>query len=315
MVNSNRFFSLAFGELLWDILPSGPVLGGAPGNFCFRLTELGVPSYLVSRVGNDARGMEALSEIGHAGVNRDFIQTDSIHATGTVQVELDPTGTPSFTILPDVAYDYVALTPELQDAASKAALLYFGTLAQRAPVSRETILALIESAQSALKFFDINLRKDSYSPEVIDRSLSLASVAKLNHEELSTLTKMFGISGSSIDSQAKALLERYQLEVLVVTMAERGAYAVSSRGEETYVPGYAVTVVDTIGSGDAFSAAFCSVLMRGGELSEACELGNRLGAMVAQTKGAMSRITQAERDRFGQGVRRVSEASLERYAS
>jgi fructokinase len=314
MTETQARYALAFGELLWDILPSGPVLGGAPGNFCFRLTELGVPAYLVSRVGNDQLGSEALSEISQAGVNSDFIQTDSAHPTGTVPVELDPTGTPSFTILPDVAYDYIALTPALQDAASKAALLYFGTLAQRAPVSRETVLSLIESAQSALKFFDINLRKDSYSPEVIDRSLSLASVAKLNHEELATLTKMFGISGGSIDSQAEALLERYRLEVLVVTMAERGAYALSSVGERRYVPGYAVKVVDTIGSGDAFSAGFCSVLLQRGTLSEACELGNRLGALVAQSKGAMTSLSDAERNRVGRDMPRVSEASLENYA-
>ncbi len=306
-------YALAFGELLWDELPTGRVLGGAPGNFAYRLSTLGIPTYLVSRIGADSLGDSALSAIQEHGVAADLVQRDPQHPTGTVKVALDSIGTPTYTIIEQVAYDFIEPSALLLEKASKATLFCYGSLSQRTATSRETLSKLLESASGALKFFDVNLRKNCFSTAVLNQSLKACNIAKLNHEEIAHLAELFSLKGSTLEEQSQSLLEKFNLDIVLITMAERGAFATSSQGSPVYAPGYRVNVIDTIGSGDAFSAAFCHTLLNSGGVRDACELGNKLGALVAKTKGAMSSVSAQELAGFGPGEPRVSEPSLERF--
>jgi fructokinase len=269
----------------------------------------------VSRVGADSLGDEAFNLIESLGVPTELLQRDSAHPTGTVHVLIDPTGNPTFTIIPDVAYDYIEVSPTLAQRAAGAALLCFGSLSQRTKPSRETLEKLIDLAPSSLKFFDVNLRKDCFSADVLSHSLHACDIVKLNHEELSRLAEFFDLQGKTICELAESLLHKFNVETVLVTLAERGAFTLSASGSKVYVPGYDVKVVDAIGSGDAFSAAFCNTVLQGGSLIDACELGNKLGALVACTKGATAKITAQQLSAFGPGERRVSEPSLMPFVS
>lgn len=281
---------IAFGELLWDMLPSGPVLGGAPANFAYRLSTLGLAPLLISRVGNDELGENALGILKECGIDISYIQRDSEYGTGTVDVVLSPTGNASYTINKSVAYDHIQVTGELLEICSECRMFCFGTLVQRAETTRSTLYQLLEKATKAVKFLDINLRKDCYTAETVSRSLKFTDILKLNADEVGVVKSLLNISGESQEEICAAIMETYGIETCLVTMAEKGAIAYTSSGEEIRVPGKTVSVVDTIGSGDAFSAGFVGSYLQGMSLKASCEYANYLGAEVAQLKGGMSRI-------------------------
>ncbi|RIL05986.1 MAG: carbohydrate kinase [Proteobacteria bacterium] len=281
------YTALAFGELLWDLLPAGKVLGGAPANFANRLRLLEVSCALVSRVGSDPLGEELLTRIRSLGVDTTLVQRDLHYPTGTVDVELNPEGNPSFVINPGVAYDYIAPEEKLLGVAGKVRLICFGTLVQRTSVSRETLDRVLDSAPHAAKFLDINLRQDCYTKETLEASFERANILKLNRAELEFLKEMYSLRGAELVTQCRGLLEQFRLECCVVTLGEQGAFALESGGESVTVPGYAVQVADTIGAGDAFSAGFCGAYLKGGDLGECCRLGNAFGALASSRKGGM----------------------------
>jgi len=302
---------VAFGETLWDLLPSGAALGGAPCNFACRVNSLGDRGIIVTRLGRDGLGRKAFDRLRGLGMETDFIQWDDGRPTGTVPVKVGPDGTPDFTILPDVAYDRIEETPALRALAAGADGVCFGTLVQRSPVSRRTLDRVLEGAGRAVKLLDINLRKDCHSRETIEGSLARADVLKLNDQEARHLAGLFGLPGGSLPGIAEALLGRGRLSHVFVTLGAKGALAVSSKGERVYEPGYEVEVVDACGSGDAFTAGFFHELLGGRTLAEACRLGNLLGAMVAAQAGATVPITREEIEAFARpGRRRVVDSSL-----
>jgi fructokinase len=288
---------VSFGETLWDLLPTGPVLGGAPCNLAFRISSLGERGVVVSRLGRDELGRKAFDLLAGRGMETRYIQWDDAHATGTVAVKVDAKGVPDFSILKDVAYDYIEPGGELLALASSADGICFGSLCQRSPASRQTLMELLSAAPRALKFFDINLRKDCFSRPVVERSLYKADILKLNDSEAFELRRMFDLSSTTPEGLAGELLRRWSLKCCVVTLGERGAYAISGGGEAR-VPGANVSVVDTIGSGDAFSAGFLTSWLRGESLAQCCALGNALGALVAGTKGGMAPISRDDINRF-----------------
>ena len=288
---------LSFGETLWDLLPTGPVLGGAPCNFAYRINSLGERGIIVSRLGSDDLGRQAREAIAALGMETRHLQWDEAHPTGTVPVKVDAKGVPDFTILKDVAYDYIEPTDELRALASQADCLSFGSLCQRSDRSRRTLLELLSAAPQALKFFDINLRKDCYEKALLERSFYKADILKLNDTEALELGRMFDLSARTPEAIAGEILRRWSLKACVVTLGEKGAYAISGR-DEARVSGWPIEVVDTIGSGDAFSAAFVTCWLRGKPLEECCFFGNALGALVARTKGATASIGKDEINRF-----------------
>ena len=216
-----------------------------------------------------------------------------MHSTGTVTVAVDPRGTPDFTILPDVAYDFIETTPELHAAAVAADAVYFGTLAQRAPTSRETLARLLDAAPNALKILDLNLRKDCHSNETIQGSLERANLLKLNEDEAGVLARQFRFPDPFIPAFCDFILHRFPLSHVVVTLGERGAFAASKEGERVYVPGRRVSnLVDTCGSGDAFTAGFVHELLGGKPLPDCLGRGNILGALVTGQPGATTPMTE-----------------------
>ena len=281
---------IAIGELLWDLLPTGKALGGATANFAYRLRSLGDPILLVSRLGNDALGREARETLNGLDVPLSPIQTDPVYPTGTVPVTLDSSGSPHFVITEGVAFDHIELTPDIQEAAANAPLICFGTLAQRSSVTRDTIYRLLESAPQAVKLLDINLRERCYSVETVNGSLERADILKLNDAEVIRVGELLEIPADDYDHFTQALFACYPLTLCLITLGPNGVRAFSRDGDRAAIPGRKVTVVDTIGSGDAFTAGFVHEYRKGSPLARCCEFGNALGAAVATVKGGMSPV-------------------------
>lgn len=281
--------AVIFGELLWDILPSGPLLGGAPANFAYRFQQLGGTPKLVSRIGNDDLGRKAASILKEKNLNLELLQIDELKPTGTVPVTIDNKGKPDFTILPDVAYDYIEPAENLLHAASTASLIYFGTLVQRSAKTRETLHTVLSKAPAeATIFSDINLRKNCYTKETVEISLQACDWLKLNDEEVPVLASMFNISADPTIF-SKSIIEKFNLNGCVVTLGEKGAIA-STASESVHVPGIKVTIADTIGAGDAFAAGFAWGLITNQSLQSCTDLGNKLGSLVASVAGGMGEI-------------------------
>lgn len=288
---------LSFGETLWDLLPAGPLLGGAPCNLAYRVNSLGERGLIVTRLGDDDLGRRAVKQLLELGMDLSLVQKDERRPTGTVPVTIDAKGVPDFTIVPDVAYDYIAPTAALLSEAARADCICFGTLVQRSPVSRATLHRVLEAAPRALKVLDLNLRRGCYSRDTVLASLEAADLLKLNDGEVLELARMFGLKGETPQEAARACRSTWSLDACVVTLGANGAYGVTA-DEEASVPGWKVEVADTIGAGDAFTAAFVTCRLRGMSLQDCCYFGNALGALVSRTKGATAPIGLDEINRF-----------------
>lgn len=288
----------SFGEILWDRLPDKIIIGGATFNFTYRVNSLGDKGLIISSLGKDELGQKALDKISELGMDRRYIQWDEKRSTGTVDVFFDENNNPDYVINPGVAYDNIQISGELLEDVVSADCFYFGTLAQREKSSRQTLNQLLETANAAIKFYDVNLRKDCFNKTIIDNSLKLADICKLNEDEATQLGAMLNLSLKNIKTFSSELIEKYQLKYCLVTFAERGVYALTAGGEEAYEPGYKVTVIDPIGSGDAFSAGFMHKILRKANLQEACTYGNVLGALAATKPGATYPISPGDMDEF-----------------
>jgi fructokinase len=287
MMKRDQYKIVGLGELLWDLLPAGQQLGGAPANFAYISTLLGNEGIVASRVGNDNLGDEAARLLAGIGVNTDFIQRDPLHPTGTVQVEVDHAGQPKFEIGEGVAWDFLHWTPAWEQLASEADAICFGSLAQRSAMSRATIRKFLRaSRKEAVRVFDVNLRQAFYSKEVLAESMQAADIAKLNHEELPRLTELFGLPLRDEIAAADALAHLYHLKLICVTRGNRGSLLIGG-GSLNEHPGHRVRVADTVGAGDAFTASLVREYLRGSSLPTMNEAANRIGAWVASQVGAM----------------------------
>jgi fructokinase len=276
---------VGLGEVLWDLLPGGKQLGGAPFNFTFHCHQLGHPSAMVSRVGADALGTAIRSAAQRLGLSAAYLQDDAEHPTGTVEVAVDAHGQPSFTIVPDVAYDFLGWEERLPGLLREARAVCFGTLAQRHSIARATIQRAVREAENALVVYDVNLRQDFYTKEVIETSLSASRWVKLNEHELPLLCKLLAIEEATEAARLDGLRRRYALEVAILTRGAHGC-RVRSAAEEIDLPGIPVRVVDTVGAGDAFTAGLLVGVLEGQPLAAAAAFANRLAARVAGSAGA-----------------------------
>jgi fructokinase len=305
---------LAFGEVLWDMLPSCTILGGAPFNFAYRANSLGDVGLMISRLGRDELGRKAHEQIVRLGLDTKFIQWDDQFPTGTVEVSFDEQNNPDYFITPQVAYDQIELTDALVGVASIADCLCFGTLSQRLGKSGKTIEQLLNGASKSLKLLDINLRKDCYNLEIVTFSLQEADNLKLNEEEAGQLGLMLGIRHQSIPQFCEEMLERWSLRHCVVTLGEKGAFAMSTKGEKVYVSGYKIRLVDSLGAGDAFTAGFLHYILQQRPLAEACRFGNILGAIVCTQKGATQPVTLEQIDTFtNKDIERILDRRFEDF--
>jgi fructokinase len=288
---------VGIGEILWDLLPSGKQLGGAPANFASHASLLGEEGIVVSCIGNDDLGKEILIQLDSMCLNRDFITIDPVKPTGTVQVILDPHGIPTFTIQEDVAWDYIPQTGQLPDLARSADVVCFGCLAQRSAVSRETIMSFLDgTSPHALRIFDVNLRQSFYSQEMINHSIRLANILKLNENELPVVAGLLGLEGD-VNTLLLCLSERYDLEVIALTRGSNGSVLFSG-GRVSLHKGIPVEVVDTVGAGDAFTAAMAIGLLRDDDLDTINEFANQVASFVCTQSGAISKIPERIKNRF-----------------
>jgi len=293
---------VAYGELLWDLLPSGAVLGGAPFNFVYRVNSLGHRGLMVSRLGNDELGDRALEIVEGLGLETGYLQRDKDHPTGTVEVSFDDQKNPDYRIIPNVAYDFIDPRGGLQEIVARADCLCFGTLIQRREISRNTLYELLKGFSGRFVLLDINLRRDCYTRESILESIAHADILKLNDGEAGLLAEIYGVerNGGGIDLSrfGETLLGRSNLKFIVVTLGDRGAFAVSREGEKAYHPAFSVRLRDSVGSGDAFTAGFVDVLLNERSLPLACRYGNALGALVAAQEGATQPLDRSQIDAF-----------------
>ena len=307
---------VSFGEILWDILPTETVLGGAPFNFIYRVDSLGHRGTIISRLGRDELGRQAVDRINELALDTSCLQWDDQHTTGRVQVSFDAEHNPSYVIVPHVAYDHIEPTDMLTQAVSQADCICFGTLIQRSDQSRKTLRQLLAVAPDSLKLLDINLRRDCYSPETVTSSLQKADILKLNRDELNQLSTMLEIGNGSVPDFGHRIMEKYSLRYCFVTLGAMGVFALSDRNEQTYVPGHKVTLVDSLGAGDAFTAGALHCLMQDQPLVEACAFGNVLGAIVCGQRGATQPITTEQVEAFGRkNTERIVDPRLAAFAA
>ncbi len=287
MATLDRPTVIGLGELLWDCFGDSRRPGGAPANVAFQAAQLGCRGLVCTRVGADESGDALCRFLSRQELETDYVQRDAGHATGTVTVETSATGQPTYTIHENVAWDFLEFTPELEALMGRADAVCFGTLAQRCEESRRVIHACLAAAsEECLIVYDVNLRQDWYERDWIESSLAAANIVKLNDEEVEVVGPL--LTGERLSPQAFAerLLGRFALELVCITRGENGCGLWT--GEESVdLPGVPVTVEDTVGAGDAFTAALIASRLRGWPLAVCGEFANRLGALVAGSAGAM----------------------------
>ena len=278
---------VGLGEALWDVLPEGKKLGGAPANFAYHTRQFGFNSVAVSAVGEDKLGDETLAALDEKGLEYDMARVP--YPTGTVQVTLDEEGIPTYDIRENVAWDNIPFTPELEELARNCRAVCFGSLAQRNVVSRETIHKFLDTMPSdngRLKIFDINLRQNFYTKEVLCDSLCRCNVLKINDEELVIIGRMFDYPGLDMRNKCWLILGKYNLDMLVLTCGTNGSY-VFTPGNVSFQETPRVEVADTVGAGDSFTGAFCSGILSGMPVAEAHKLAVDVSAYVCTQSGAM----------------------------
>lgn len=280
---------VGLGETLWDLFPDGAVWGGAPGNVACDAAGLGARSVMVSRVGCDPLGDQGIAALESLGVDCSHLQRDPRHPTGTVAVTLGPAGDASYVFAADTAWDNLAWEPGLEQLAAAADAVCFGTLGQRSEESRRTIRRFLAAATRAVRVFDVNLRQHFHSPELIRDSLTLATVLKLNDEELPVVAAACGVTDENPLAAVRQLADRYGLRLAALTRAAAGSVLVADGAVSTRAAA-APVIVDTVGAGDAFTAAVITGLLRGRPLEAIHDHASRLAAFICGCRGATPHI-------------------------
>lgn len=278
---------VGLGEVLWDVLPDGKKIGGAPANFAYHVGRFGYDSVAVSAIGEDRLGDETLAALDEKGL--EYILPRVPYPTGTVQVTLDDDGVPTYEIRENVAWDNVPFTPEIEELARNCRAVCWGSLAQRNVVSRQTINKFLDAmpdGDGRLKIFDINLRQNFYTKEVLSESVSRCNVLKINDEELVAIGRLFGYPGLDMRDKCWLILGKYNLDMLVLTCGVNGSY-VFTPGSVSFQETPSVEVADTVGAGDSFTGAFCASILAGMPVGEAHRLAVRVSAYVCTQNGAM----------------------------
>lgn len=283
---------VGLGEVLWDILPEGKQIGGAPGNFAYHASKFGLDAWAVSAIGDDKLGKEAIGVLKDKGLS--YILEEVEYPTGTVLCTLSVGGVPTYEIKEGVAWDNIPFSKRIEELAKKTRAVSFGSLAQRSIVSRDTIRKFLDAVpQDDERFivFDINLRQNFYTLDTIMESMERCNIMKINDEELVLISRMFGYPGIDLKDKCWLLLGKYNLKILVLTCGVNGSY-VFTPGHMSFLPTPEVKVCDTIGAGDAFSAAFISSLLKGCSIKEAHHNAINVSAYVCTQPGAMPDISE-----------------------
>lgn len=288
----DRYCVAGIGEVLWDVFPEGEQLGGAPANVACQCARLGAQAYLISCVGNDDRGVRARNYLRGHGVDLSCLAVSSEFETGVVNIVLDAQGKPAYEIREGVAWDHIPWSEDLKPVLARLDAICFGTLAQRGELSRSCIESCLAGVpEKCLRVFDVNLRMQFYSREILRRSLEAANALKLNDEELPVLAAMFGLSGTDRE-QLEQLMDIFDLRIAALTCGAKGAWMMT-REEADFSVSPEITVVDTVGAGDAFTAAMITGFLAGNPLSEINRDANALAAYICTVKGALPSLPES----------------------
>ncbi|MCD8293529.1 MAG: carbohydrate kinase [Prevotellaceae bacterium] len=280
---------VGLGELLWDVLPDGRKnLGGAPSNFAYHVGQFGLPSMAVSAIGTDALGEETRKALD--GKKLRYALQEVPYPTGQVLVTLDDAGVPVYDIKEGVAWDNIQFTPAMEEIARSCRAVCFGSLAQRGETSRGTIRRFLETTPNGcMRIFDINLRQNFYTKEIIQESMQVCNILKINDEELVTVGRLFGWPGLDAEHTCRQLLNDFHFDTLILTCGVNGSY-VFTQGKRSFLTTPRVDVVDTVGAGDSFAGSFCAARLLGMPLEEAHRLAVDVSAYVCTKNGAMPSI-------------------------
>lgn len=282
---------VGLGEVLWDMLPEGRKIGGAPVNFAYHAGQFGIDTMAVSAIGNDKLGEDTIAEMNGKHLNHIFPSVP--YPTGSVQVSLDEKGVPAYDIKENVAWDNIPFTNEIESVARSCRAVCFGSLAQRNAVSRSTIRKFIESTPSGcIRIFDINLRQNFYTSNVIHDSLELCNILKINDEEIMLVSRMFNYDSSNIENVCRTIIEDFSLEMVILTCGTKGSY-IFTKGGVSFMPTPKVNVADTVGAGDSFTGSFCAAILRGLPVAEAHKKAVEVSAYVCTQNGAMPEIPES----------------------
>ena len=279
--------AVGIGEVLWDMLPAGRKIGGAPANFAYHTSQFGIDGYAVSAVGQDILGDEAIEILGQQGVKCLIRKVN--YPTGTVKITLNNQGIPQYDIEESAAWDNIPFDNELKRLALRTRLVCFGSLAQRNPVSCDTICRFIDTmpdTDDTLKVFDINLRLNFYTKELLHASLVRCNVLKINDEELEIVGRLFDLPTIGQSERCRLLLERYALKMVVLTCGIAGSHIITPESD-FFRQTPKVIIADTVGAGDSFSASFCAALLYGKSIPEAHQLAIEVSAYVCTQHGPM----------------------------
>jgi len=282
---------LSYGEILWDIIDGKHYLGGAPFNFAAHFARWGAESYMISRLGNDDLGERALNDMKKLNVQTEFLQFDSRYPTGTVEVSLE-NGQPSYHIKQHVAYDYIDLDELFQDGIDDEIfdVFGFGTLAQRNTTSRDSLMGLLDEVEFKHVFFDVNLRQNFYSLPIIKDSLAFSNILKLNDEEVTVIGELIYGEKLKLEEFCQKIFADYHQKIIIITAGGEGCY-IYYKSQLHQVPGEKINVVDTVGAGDSFSAAFLASYFRKGNPVLAASIANQVGAFVASSQGPIPKYS------------------------
>ena len=281
-----KYTIVGLGELLWDVFPNRKELGGAPANFAYMTSLLGDEGVVASRVGRDRLGNAAARRLARLGLSQEWLQLDRNSPTGTVKVDVFEDGQPKFQIAENVAWDNFEWTSQWQALAGRSAAVCFGSLAQRSERSRKTIRLFLQNLPpNAVKVFDVNLRQSFFSADILRESAKSADIMKVNEDELSRVAELLGYKSNTKEAAASWLLQTCGLKLVCVTEGPSGSSLMAADGVHRH-PGFPTEVADTVGAGDAFTAALIHHYLRGATLDEMNEAANRMGSWVASQVGA-----------------------------
>lgn len=287
---------VGLGELLWDVFPERKVLGGAPANFAYHVSQFGFNGYAISAIGDDLLGREILHSLEAKQLN--YIVETVDYPTGTVQVTLSGAGIPQYEICENVAWDNIPFTSKTENLAKNTAAVSFGSLAQRNQTSQDSIKRFLKAVPSdCIKIFDINLRQSFYSKDTIEDSLEMANVLKINDDEVKIVAKLFGYDNLEEQDVCLELLRKYELNIVILTKGTDGSFVFTEK-EASFQPTPKIHVADTVGAGDSFTAAFVAAYLHGERISDAHQLAAEVSAYVCQQHGAMPKLADSHIELF-----------------
>jgi len=278
---------VAFGEVVWDVLPNGKILGGTPSNLIFRCNSFNEQGFLLSRVGDDSLGLEALEKLNELGISNENVQIDTEFPTGTVFISLDENGDSNYHVTPEVAFDHIEFTAESLSLVRDADCLFYGLLPQRIGLSKNTLRELIKESPDSVRFFDLKLFEHFFNVQVVENLLEFANIVRIKEKEIEFLSNALGLQTTDLVTFSKKISEKYKIDIILVTRGENGVFAFH-RGNAYYDPGYSLIPVDNIGSGMAFSAGFLHYYLNGKKIQQALNFGNAVGALNTTHSGATS---------------------------